>query len=330
MFNRLKREKPKFRSKIVGISGDCILPGLGISPTDRDLLRREVNIVFHVAATVRFDEKLKIALGINVNGTKEVVQLCKEVKSLHAFVHVSTAYANCNRNKIDETFYKPKITGENAIKLSECLDEKILDTITPELIKGFPNTYTFTKNLAEDYVKTHAQGLPCVVFRPAIVIPTCKEPVVGWIDNHFGPTGIIVGVGAGLLRVIYVDKNLNAEIVPVGKFVQSVKISIITFLFPDMCVNSLLASGWDVATSRHDNIPVYNFTTSPENPITWGTYCRLGIEHGSKIPTLKAIWYYTVTLAGSYPMALFLQFFYHMVPAFFMDLGLMFSGKKPK
>lgn len=130
---------------------------------------------------------------------------------------MSTAYANCNRNKIDETFYKPKITGENAIKLSECLDEKLLDSLTPELIKGFPNTYTFTKNLAEDYVRTHAQGLPCVVFRPAIVIPTSREPVVGWIDNHFGPTGIIVGVGAGLLRVIYVDKNLNAEIVPVGE-----------------------------------------------------------------------------------------------------------------
>lgn len=39
--------------------------------------------MFHVAATVRFDEKLKIALGINVNGTKEVVQLCKEVKNLN-------------------------------------------------------------------------------------------------------------------------------------------------------------------------------------------------------------------------------------------------------
>lgn len=59
------------------------MPGLGISHTDRELLRREVNVVFHVAATVRFDEKLKIALGINVNGTKEVVQLCKEIKNLH-------------------------------------------------------------------------------------------------------------------------------------------------------------------------------------------------------------------------------------------------------
>lgn len=100
--------------------------------------------------------------------------------------------------------------------------------------------------------------------------------------------------------------------------------------FIDMCVNSLLASGWDVANSRYDHIPVYNYTTSDENPITWDTYCRLGIDHGSKIPTLKAIWYYTITLAGSYPLAVIMQFFYHLIPGFFMDLGLMFSGKKPK
>lgn len=82
LFDRLKREKPKFRNKVVGIAGDCVLPGLGMSPTDRAVLQRDVNIVFHVAATVRFDEKLKLAIGINVNGTKEIIKLCKEMQHL--------------------------------------------------------------------------------------------------------------------------------------------------------------------------------------------------------------------------------------------------------
>jgi fatty acyl-CoA reductase len=60
------------------------------------------------------------------------------------------------------------LTGENALKLAECLDEKTLDAITPELIKDWPNTYTFTKCLAEDLVRTQAKGLPVAVFRPAI------------------------------------------------------------------------------------------------------------------------------------------------------------------
>lgn len=81
----------------------------------------------------------------------------------------------------------------------------------------YPNTYTLTKCLAEDLIRSQCAGMPVAVFRPAIVIPTLKEPVIGWIDNHFGPTGIILGVGAGLLRVIYVDEDIPAEIVPVGE-----------------------------------------------------------------------------------------------------------------
>lgn len=87
---------------------------------------------------------------------------------IQAFIHVSTAYANCNRHQIDEKFYKVALTGENSLKLAECLDEKTLDAITPEIIKDWPNTYTFTKCLAEDLVRTQSKGLPVAVFRPAI------------------------------------------------------------------------------------------------------------------------------------------------------------------
>lgn len=41
-----------------------------------------MNVVFHVAATVRFDEKLKLALGINVNGTREMMLLSREIHNL--------------------------------------------------------------------------------------------------------------------------------------------------------------------------------------------------------------------------------------------------------
>ena len=47
-------------------------------------------------------------------------------------MHVSTAYANCNQPIIDEKFYNINLTGENALKLAECLDDKTLDTITPQ------------------------------------------------------------------------------------------------------------------------------------------------------------------------------------------------------
>lgn len=131
LFERLKKEQPKFRHKILAISGDCSLPELGISPEERVTLQKNVQIVFHVAATVRFDEKLKLALAINVNGTKEVLDLCKEMENLKSVVHVSTAYANCNRSDIDEKVYKTRIGGENALRMSQTLDDKLMESITP-------------------------------------------------------------------------------------------------------------------------------------------------------------------------------------------------------
>ncbi|XP_037041771.1 fatty acyl-CoA reductase wat [Bradysia coprophila] len=313
VFDQLKQEKPKFRHKIIGVSGDCVLPGLGIDSNTRQVLRENVNIVFHVAATVKFDEKLKLALGINVNGTREMMLLSREMHNLQAFVHVSTAYCNCNRTTIDEKIYRQSMTGENAIKLMDCMDEKTLDSITPQLIAGWPNTYTYTKCLAEDLVKSMSKDLPVTIFRPAIVIPTYKEPVSGWIDNMYGPTGIIVGVGSGLLRVFRSNPENFAELVPV-----------------DMVCCALLASAWDVAKSTHNEPPVYNYVASVQNPITWKRYCDLGIDHGKQMPMMKTLWYNRFTMTSSVIMLAILSFLYHTIPAFLMDAGLVLTGKKPK
>lgn len=64
------------------ISGDCLLPDLGISNDDRKLLAANVSIVYHCAATVRFDEALKRAVLLNTRATKLMLELCKTFKKL--------------------------------------------------------------------------------------------------------------------------------------------------------------------------------------------------------------------------------------------------------
>lgn len=117
------------------------------------------------------------------------MDLCKQMKQIQGFVYISTAYSNCNKPEIDEIFYKPKISALDMLHLLETMDEDLLNGITQDIIKGFPNTYAYSKNLAEDLVKTCAGDLPIVVFRPAIVMPSYKEPVSGWINNFYGPVG---------------------------------------------------------------------------------------------------------------------------------------------
>lgn len=64
------------------IAGDITLPELGISEDDQRKLIQNVSVVFHSAATVKFDEKLKLSINVNVQGTKRMVDLCKKMQHL--------------------------------------------------------------------------------------------------------------------------------------------------------------------------------------------------------------------------------------------------------
>lgn len=64
------------------VAGDVSIAGLGLSLTDRQTLVSNVNIMFHAAATIKFDESLKLAVDINVHGTKDVLELAKETTNL--------------------------------------------------------------------------------------------------------------------------------------------------------------------------------------------------------------------------------------------------------
>jgi thioester reductase-like protein len=47
------------KNKLVVIDGDLTEPDLGISEKDRSLLIERIHIIFHSAATLKFDEPLK-------------------------------------------------------------------------------------------------------------------------------------------------------------------------------------------------------------------------------------------------------------------------------
>jgi len=79
--------------KIVPLTGDCAEIGLGLSATDRQILEETVSVVFHAAATVRFDDPLKSAVIMNTRGTREVMMIARNMKNLKvrlikAFAHV--------------------------------------------------------------------------------------------------------------------------------------------------------------------------------------------------------------------------------------------------
>lgn len=114
-----KYQYAELLKKMVAIESDMVEEGLGLSQSDRTLLQEKVNIVFHSAASVKFDAPLKDNLRDNVYGTRSIVALCKTIKNLQGLVHVSTAYSNCQSRDIAETILPLEKNLDDAVKIIE-------------------------------------------------------------------------------------------------------------------------------------------------------------------------------------------------------------------
>ncbi|KAH9373889.1 hypothetical protein HPB48_022130 [Haemaphysalis longicornis] len=59
VFERLNHEQPGALGKVKAVAGDLTQLDLGLTSTDQATLFKRVSVVFHSAATVKFDEPLK-------------------------------------------------------------------------------------------------------------------------------------------------------------------------------------------------------------------------------------------------------------------------------
>ncbi|KAJ8956341.1 hypothetical protein NQ318_015079 [Aromia moschata] len=321
LFQRLQKQTPAWRDKVVPVAGDCSLPDLNLRDQDKKLLTAEVDIIFHVAATVRFDEKLKMATFINVRATRDMLRLARQIPHLKSFVHVSTLYSNCNKDVVLEKVYPPAVSYETLIQMADGLDDKTLEKITPSLLSQHPNTYVFTKQIAEAVVKEEGLGLPMAIHRPSVVTSTYREPVRAWVDTMYGATGITVGAYLGVLRVLHCDSGNNANLVPA-----------------DMCVNSMIATAWEVGVDfekaregyvKYD-VPVYNFESSNDQPIAWSECNHLLVKYIPLTPSNKSMWYICFSFVKFYPLYLVHVLLLHTVPGIIVDGLLLCTGKPPQ
>ncbi|KAH8234315.1 hypothetical protein KR038_007255 [Drosophila bunnanda] len=335
LFESLRQEKPKELSKVIPISGDITSEELGISEKDQvrfsfiyhilrfrfneerftilqNLLCRNVSVVFHSAATVKFDEKLKLSVTINMLGTKRLVELCHRMLSLDALIHVSTAYCNCDRTDVSEVIYAPPYNPDDIISLINWLPEDILDQLTPRLIGKRPNTYTFTKALAEHMLLKEAGNLPVAIVRPSIVTASLNEPFAGWVDNFNGPTGLVSALAKGMFRTMMCEKNYVADMVPV-----------------DIVINLMIAAAWRTATRKSNNLLIYNCCTGQRNPIVWSEFVKHAMSSVRKHPLEGCLWYPTGDLRMNRPMNTLNCIVKHFLPAYILDGVARIMGKKP-
>ncbi|KAF3421944.1 hypothetical protein E2986_04187 [Frieseomelitta varia] len=312
MFQRIRKQKPEMLKKVKALSGDVGMKNLGLTDEQLDILINETDIIFHCAATLRLESKLKDAIDMNTIGTKRVIELSKKMKKLKAFVHLSTAFCYADKEELDENVYKPSADPHDVMRLVQWLDESTIDLITPKILDLHPNTYTFSKRLSEKLIADEYPNLPCSIARPSIVTPALAEPLPGWVDNLNGPVGLMVGAGKGVIRSMLCNGRYHAEVIPV-----------------DLAINALIAIGHRTATVKHASMPVFNITQSGVLPITWGEVLGKGKKIAYQYPFEGQIWYPSGDIHDSKLVHNLIVFFFHIVPAYFIDfLMLIFRQKR--
>uniref|UniRef100_A0A8C2X624 Fatty acyl-CoA reductase n=1 Tax=Cyclopterus lumpus TaxID=8103 RepID=A0A8C2X624_CYCLU len=316
LFERLQDEQPGFAEKIVAVTSDLTQPELDLSKEDQSVLADNINIVFHCAATIRFNEPLKDAMQLNVLATQKMLALAHRMKHLEVFLHISTAYANCDRELIEERVYTPPVDYRRLIDSLDWMDDELVSALTPKLIGERPNTYTYTKALAEYLVQQEAGDLNVAIVRPSIVGASWKEPFPGWIDNFNGPSGIFIAAGKGILRTMRASNDAVADLVPV-----------------DVVINATLAAAWysgSQTLTRSKNILVYNCTTGGINPFRWGEVEYHVISTFKRNPLEQAFRRPNVNLRSNPFTNQYWTAVSHTLPALLYDGYLRLTGHKPR
>ncbi|XP_066587954.1 fatty acyl-CoA reductase 1-like isoform X2 [Prorops nasuta] len=315
LFDKLREERPSCFEKLIPVRGDVTQEGLGLPPVERRVIIERVSIIFHVAANVRFDDKLKDAIFVNLRSTRDVCILAGSMKNLISLVHVSSTYAHADKPHVEEIAYEANIDWKKVIKMAETVDEHILNTFSSKYLGAMPNTYTFTKRLAELVISDYAKVLPSVIFRPSIVISSFEEPVRGWIDNFNGPVGMMVGGGKGVLRAVFADKKASSDYMPV-----------------DMAIKTMMIAAWKrgMKTVTEDpDVYVYNCASNNIKSISMEELIAIGLYYNERIPLDGIIWHPAVTITRCRVYYYLLVLLTHLLPAVLIDGLLKLSGRKP-
>lgn len=82
VFKILKEQNPGVFKKLKLVTGDILIDELGLDVDDREELVKNIEIVIHCAATVRFNPALREGVEFNVYGSYRMLELAKEMKRL--------------------------------------------------------------------------------------------------------------------------------------------------------------------------------------------------------------------------------------------------------
>ena len=152
---------------------------------------------------------------------------------------------------------------------SEWLENRLVEAgLEHARSRGWNDTYTYMKFLAEQMVMELRGDLPTAIIRPSIIESSFDEPVPGWLGKFRMSEPLIVGFAKGRLPDFPADPDIILDIIPV-----------------DFVVNAILAVA--EVTAKRGGIEVYHVATGTQNPLYFRGIFEATYDYFTKNPMLE-------------------------------------------
>jgi len=178
--------------RVTALAGDLTAPRLGLGDRWGELARR-IGAIVHGAASVAFDLSLEESRHINVDGTRQMLELARACQRLRRFTYVSTAYVAGDRRG---TVYEDDPGGGR-----------------------FRNAYERTKHEAERLVAACRDEMEVTIVRPSIVVGDHRTGWTAAFNVLYAP---LRAFEAGIVPVVPARRRSPVDVVPVDYVADAV------------------------------------------------------------------------------------------------------------
>ncbi|XP_033180374.1 LOW QUALITY PROTEIN: fatty acyl-CoA reductase 1-like [Bombus impatiens] len=237
---------------------------------------------------------------------EKLIRMCPRIAAIFILIRPTT-----NLHEIGEKVYTTSLKPSEVIDICDQFDKSSIIEIEKKILKTYPNTYTFSKNLAEQIVASKCKDLPVAIVRPSIVGASLQEPCPGWIENISALTSTIMLIGRGCATAIRGRRDAISDIVPV-----------------DFVVDMIICTAWHVTLHRDHEVKVYN-CTSNACPFKWGQMRDAIVKCSTETPLNDTLWYPGCPMIANRYIYQVRSIIPHVLPAFVIDIFLRLRGSKP-
>ena len=212
----------------------------------------------------------KTGMAIPETLSEEIEGLLSRSAAIHAEAESSENLANFQREAEAEIKGTRKgLEAQVAELKAEWLEERLVEEgLKHARSRGWNDTYTYMKFLAEQMVMELRGELPTAIVRPSIIESSFDEPEPGWLGGFRMCEPLIVGFGKGRLPDFPADPDIILDIIPV-----------------DFVVNAILAV--TETTARRGGIEVYHVATGTQNPLYFRGIFEATYEYFMKYPMIE-------------------------------------------